>query len=67
MNWQKETGESMSHLGHSGRDWLSGLNWLRAQGSGCHLVEPQESTLAQSSCVNRRHQCPLPANVENER
>lgn len=60
MNWQKETGESVSHVGHSGRDWLSGLNWPRAQGSGCHLAEPQESTLAASSCVNSVISAPGP-------
>lgn len=66
MNQQRETGKSVSLLGHSGRDWLSGLKWRRAQGSGCHLAEPQENTLAQSGCLNRRHQRPLPTNVENE-
>lgn len=66
MNQQRETGKSVSHLGHGGRHWLSGLNWPRARGSGCHLAEPQENTLAQSSCLNRRHQHPLPANPENE-
>lgn len=65
MNQQREMGKSVSHLGQSGRDWLSGLKRPRAQGSGCHLAEPQEDTLAQS-CLNRRHQHPLPTNAENE-
>lgn len=32
MNQQRETGKSVSHLGHNGRDWLSGLNWPGAEG-----------------------------------
>lgn len=29
MNQQRETGRSVSHLGHSGRAWLSGLRLFK--------------------------------------